>query len=96
MTRKEKEKQLANARRAALMLAPFACGELPVAVLCDHAREIVADLLEQFGRLDRAEQREMADGGKGGRPRKSFEQLSPRQQRRRRKEAKEAAENPES
>lgn len=67
MTKTEKEKQLVSARKACLLLAPFAVGKLSMAVLTDEARECVADLLEQFGRLDKAERNR---NSKAGRPKK--------------------------
>ena len=68
MPENTRENQLINARRACLTLAPYATGTVNTAILRDEARELFADLLEQFGRLDAAERKRAKGGEKGGRP----------------------------
>jgi hypothetical protein len=73
-----KQQSLINARRACLLLVGFATGEDRAIILsADEHREQIADLLDQFGRLDRKERKQIAagrkHGAKGGRPRKSLE-----------------------
>ena len=52
MNKSERQQSLINARRACVMLAEYAAGEIPTAFLTDEHREYVACLLEEFGRLD--------------------------------------------
>lgn len=63
MTKDQRQQSLVNARRACLLLAEYATGDF-VIVLGDDHRQCVADLLEQFGRLDKNARRPRA-----GRPR---------------------------
>jgi hypothetical protein len=57
MTNPNRQQSLAAARRACGMLAPYALGEYPVAYLADQHRELIACLIEEFGRLDANAQR---------------------------------------
>jgi len=77
MRKSIRETQLVNARHACLELVQYALGKDPVIILGEPHREHIADLIEQFGRLDKKEQRQIAQGKKGakfgklgGRPRK--------------------------
>ncbi len=76
----ERERQLVNARRACLLLIGYAIGEDPIVLLPtdEETRELIADLFEQFARLDRKEQLQRKagkkgaiHGRKGGRPKKA-------------------------
>jgi len=64
MTKSQRQKSLALARRACGMLAQYATGECPAAYLSEEHREYIACLIEEFGRLDKNAQRP-----KAGRPR---------------------------
>lgn len=59
MAKEQREQSLINARRACLLLAEYATGDF-VIVLGDEQRECVADLIEQFGRLDKNARRPRA------------------------------------
>lgn len=73
MTKDERQQSLINARRACLLLAEYAVGD-SILILGESQREAIADLLEQFGRLDVKERKQAAQGkhgAAGGRPKKA-------------------------
>lgn len=57
---------LVNARRACLLLTGYAVGENYSIILTPDHRESIADLLNQFGRLDSKERKQMAGAVSGG------------------------------
>lgn len=74
MTREERELSLVSARRACLLLVEYTIGA-DMLILGDPQREHIACLLEEFGRLDAKERRQIdagklgaKHGNKGGRP----------------------------
>lgn len=63
MTKSERQQSLINARRACLLLAGYAVGD-GLLILGEPQRDLIACLLEEFGRLDANARRPRA-----GRPR---------------------------
>jgi hypothetical protein len=57
---------LVNARRACLLLASYASGETYAIGLSFQEREAVADLVNEFGRLDRKERKQARAGKRAG------------------------------
>lgn len=76
MTKEQRQESLINARRACLMLIEYAIG-VNMLILGEPQREAIASLIEEFGRLDGKERRQIEagklgakHGEKGGRPTK--------------------------
>jgi len=65
MSKSIRETQLVNARRACLELVQYATGKHLMIILGEPHREYIADLIEQFGRLDKKEQNQIKQGKKG-------------------------------